>query len=280
MRIACVILAHKAPQQLRYLVARLTNEQVQVFIHLDAKANLSTFQEALQGLSYQMIDNRASVDWAGYGTIQATRNAFQQILKESQEHFDYVHVMSAQDIPVKPISEFLDFLSEKNGTEFISCESIWTTWKDAIPRMKNYSLINFKIPGKFRLEKLINSILPDRKFPYPEFELVGRANWFTITFNAVKYLEDFFSQNTTYDKFFRLTWGADELYFSTALFNSPFRNFIEPNLVYVDWTGQKEGHPRILVETDFEKIKKSNQFFARKIDWETSQGLLQKLEEI
>src|SRR5262249_41050856 len=119
--------------------------------------------------------------------------------------------------------------------------------------------------GRFTLEKLVNRLLPARKFPL-DFAVVGRSNWFTLSSRAVEYILDFLDDNPAVVRYFKYCWGADEFIFSTVLYNSPFRKYIEDNLTYVDWKGRTDGHPRILGEDDIHALRSSPKFFARKFD--------------
>ncbi|HVU95080.1 MAG TPA: beta-1,6-N-acetylglucosaminyltransferase [Puia sp.] len=277
MRIAHLILTHKKdPAQLERLIDALRHPSCDIFIHLDRKTPIDGFLHLAQKPNIVFIKRRIPVYWAGYGTVQATLNGFVEILKK--DRYDYVNVISGQDFPIQSQEQFLTFLRKKNSAEFITCESIEDKWKAAAPRVMSYHLINWRIPGKFKLEKLINRILPKRRFPL-NYSLVGRSNWFTISADAVKYILDFVENNPSVVRYFKYCWGADELIFSTILYNSPFRQRIEDNLTYVDWTGRSDGHPRILDKADFQKIISSGKFFARKLDLDYDSELVNLLEK-
>jgi hypothetical protein len=276
MRIAHLILAHKNPAQLERLLKAMEHPAFTFFIHVDKKADETSFQYLERQGNVFFIKKRTSVYWAGYGTIQATINGFEQIVPL---HYDYINVISAQDFPIKSPQIIYDYIADRKGIEFITCESIEHEWKEAAPRVKNYHFINWQIPGKFRLGKLATYLLPARKFPLP-FTIVGRANWFTLTNNAAVYILDFLVKHPEVKRYFKFCWGADEFIFATILYNSQFKPYIQNNLVYVDWTGQIKGHPRILELSDFEKVKNSEKLFARKFDMSLHPEILELLEHL
>lgn len=71
----------------------------------------------------------------------------------------------------------------------------------------------------------------------------------------------------------------EEFFFQTIIMNSPYKeNVVEKNLRYTDWSGKNGSRPSFLDETDYEKIIKSGDFFARKIDSNISDKLLKKIE--
>jgi hypothetical protein len=276
MKVAHLILAHKNPDQVERLIKALQHPAFYFFIHVDKKADGKQFAYLCNHENTWLIRKRTKIYWAGYGTIQATINGFEEILPKG---FDYINVISAQDFPIKPAAYIYEFLKEQQGKEFITCESIEDEWQEAAHRIKKYHLINWRIPGKYRLQNVVNRLLPKRKFPL-DYKIVGRANWFTITHNAAAYFLDFIKRNPKVVRYFKYCWGADEFIFATVLYNSTFKTAITDNLVYVDWTGQKLGHPRILEAKDFDKLKQSDKLFARKFDMQAHENIFEKLEEL
>lgn len=275
MRIAHLILVHKNPEQLERLINAMSHPQFDLYIHLDKKTDRALFSHLYQQSGVYEIKNRASVYWAGWGTIQATLNGFREI---DLERYDYVNVISGQDFPLKPAAAIHRYFSERRGQEFISCCSIDNEWKDAASRVRQYHFINLRIPGKHQLEKWFNAIFTKRKFPL-DVPIVGRANWFTLSPDAIRYCLNFLQQRPDVRRYFWFCWGADEFIFSTILFSSPFRPKLVPNVVYVDWTGQTKGHPRILNQTDFPALMATDKLFARKFDLQEDSVIIDRLED-
>jgi hypothetical protein len=279
MTIAHLILTHKNPAQLERLLDALEHPAFDFFIHLDGKSDMAPFGRLASRGNVFFIKRRAKVYWAGFGTIQATLNGFSEILASGGRAYDYINVISGQDFPLRSAADIYEHIAARPGREFITCESIETTWTAAADRVRKYHLINWRIPGKFILEKWVNKVLPRRKFPMADHQIVGRANWFTLTPSAIRYALDFLKQHPSLNRFYKYSWGADELIFSTILYNSPFRSRIVDNLVYVDWTGQTQGHPRILVTRDFPALKATDKLFGRKFDMAVDAEIFSLLEE-
>lgn len=275
MKIAHLILAHKHPKQLERLIKALDHPAFDLYVHLDKKTDIGPFNYLFKRERVFSVRNRTKIYWAGYGTIQATLNGFEEILPKG---YDYINVISAQDFPLKSAGYMYQYFLQNRGKEFITCSSIEGEWKEAAPRVKQYHLINWQIPGRHRLEILINKLMPERKFPL-DHQIVGRANWFTLSSEAVKYALEFIDQHPEIVKYYKYCWGADEFIFSTILFNSYFKERITDNLVYVDWSGPKTGHPRILTSEDFEKLKVSDKLFARKFDMDKDSEIFSLLED-
>jgi hypothetical protein len=273
MKIAHLILAHKNPGQLQMLLEALRHPAFDFYIHIDKKADSRPFEYLIDKKNIFFINKRAGIYWAGWGTIQATINGFEEILPKQQ--YDYINVISAQDFPLKTATEIYNYLNERNGTEFITCEGL-DTWK-VEPRIKKYHLINWRIPGKYRLGDFLTKVLPERKFPFPV--MVGRANWFTLTTKAAQFGLDYLKQHPGVVRYFKYCWGADEFIFSSILYNNGFKNKIADNLFFVKWIEGK-GHPEILTIDDYEMIMSSGKLFARKFDIQTDALILKKISDV
>lgn len=274
MRIAHLILAHKNPSQLERLIIALQHPSFFFYIHVDKKASIQQFEYLNKYNNLFFIKNRTKIYWAGYGTIQATVNGIREILPAK---YDYINVISAQDFPLKTAEEIYNFFLRNAGKQFITCESVKDSWHEAEVRITKYHLINWRIPGKYQLEKIINRILPKRKFPL-NYTMVGRSNWFAVTSDAAKYIIDFLDQHPEVIKFFKLSWGADELIFSTILYNSAFKDKIADNFIYADWS-EKKAHPKILKTEDYNALINSDKLFGRKFDADADAVILGMLEE-
>jgi hypothetical protein len=275
MKIAHLILAHKNPEQLERLLNALDHPSFDFYIHLDKKTDAAPFEHLFERPRTFAVHKRASVYWAAYGTIQATINGFEEIMPKG---YDYINVISAQDFPLKPADHIYQYILDRKGQEFITCQSIEAEWSEAASRVNRYHLINWRIPGRYRLENLVNKLLPKRRFPLPH-KIVGRANWFTLTSEAVDYSLKFLEQHPELIRYYKYCWGADEFIFSTILYNSHFRERIRDNFVYVDWSVPKTGHPKILGVEDIELLRGSDKLFARKFDMEKDATILSLLEE-
>jgi hypothetical protein len=274
MRIAHLILAHKNPLQLERLIIALQHPSFFFYIHVDKKASIQQFEYLNKYNNLFFIKDRTKIYWAGYGTIQATVNGIREILPAK---YDYINIISAQDFPLKPAEEIYNFFLRNAGKQFITCESVKDTWHEAEVRITKYHLINSRIPGRYQLEKLINRILPERKFPL-NYTMVGRSNWFAVTFDAAKYIIDFLDDHPEVVRFFKLSWGADELIFSTILYNSAFKDKIVNNFIYADWS-ERKAHPKILKTEDYNALINSDKLFARKFDADADAVILEMLEE-
>jgi hypothetical protein len=201
---------------------------------------------------------------------------------DSDIKYDYISVMSGQDYPIKPVDEIYSFLQQNKGRNYISYEdrdSPW--WKEAITRITKYHFTNYDFKGRYRLQYLVNLVMPDRKFPLP-YQLYGgpRAMCMTLTADCARYVLQFITSNRKLRKFSHLTWCPDEFLIPTIVMNSGYRGSVENNnLYYIDWS-RGGSHPKTLTVEDFDVLTKSDKFMARKFDMGEDVRILDLLDGI
>ena len=276
MNIAYLILVHNQPLQVKRLVERLSGTGVDFYIHVDKKTDITDFYKALNLPHLYFIKKRVKVYWGAYSIIQATVNGFNDII-QSGINYDVINLLSGQDYPLVSNEYIADFFSKNKGTAFMEYYSIEKEWKEAIPRLNKYYLTNFPFSGSFRIEKLMNKFLPDRK-PPENVEFVGRSQWFSIGMDHVNYILQFLKKHPSMVHYFQFTWGSDEFVFQTILYNSPFKHtMVNNNLRYIVWP-QGEASPKTFTIQDADNLLHSNKLFARKFNTQTDNKILDFLD--
>jgi len=280
VKVAHLILAHRNLGHLERTVAKLSHRDATVFIHLDAKAPLDSIVTKLAGSGQAiLIKNRVNVKWGAFSMVMATLRAFEEILSHSQD-YDFINLLSESDYPLADAQTFHDFLASHKGYSFVEYEQDGSPWiENAQTKVYRYHLVDYRFPGKYYLQDVINFLTPRRKMPLG-LELVGRSQWFTMSSKHVKHVLEFTAQHPRVVRFFRHTWGPDEYYFQTILFNSIHRgHLVNDNLRYIDWSEGKHS-PKTLTAADHHRVIQSGKFFARKFDVSVDSAILDKLDNI
>jgi Core-2/I-Branching enzyme len=277
MKVAYFILAHRLPEQLRLLVSLCQHPDIDCFIHLDRKADITLFMPLRRFSNVQFIHERIDCRWGTFSLVEATINGIKTILEKGG--YDYINFISGQDLPLQRSEDFIGFLQDHRGEEFMTCipydaNDPW--WKKNESRFLQYNFQNWMIPGKYRLQFLFNRIMPTRLIPMGHI-LSGNSQWFCITEGLAKYMMRFLEESPNYKRFFKYVWGADEFIFSTLAYNSPFRDKISSNLHYIDWDGPADGHPKTLGVADLHLAFASGKFFARKFDISTDRDAVEQV---
>lgn len=272
MKLAHLILAHSQPKQLQRLIYSLQHNDADIYIHLDAKTDMADYEQLRNIDNVIFIQNRIKVYWGTYNIVKATFNGFKEILN-SGKSYQYLNLLSGQDYPLRAQQELHDFLSANPGKAFMNYLLFETEWLEALPRVRSYHFNNFRLPGRYILQELANKIFAERKMPNNMIP-VGRSQWFTISMECVKYINDYWNNTPKLRQFIKLTWGPDEFIFQTILYNSPYKDeMVNNDLRYIDWSGGGVS-PKTLTIEDAEAITTSGQYFARKLDITKDEKLL------
>lgn len=278
MKIAHLILCHSNPGQIERLIRRLQHPDAWFYIHVDNKAMLEPFLPLEALPNTVLVKNRVDVYWGGYSIVQATLNGFTEILA-SGISFSYINLMSGQDYPIKSTNDIHSFFAANPDKAFMHTLSVMQEWQEAIPRITKYHLVNFHFPGRYKVEKVINTIMPSRRFP-GSLTPVGRSQWLTITSEQTAYILNYLATNKQFVNFFKLSWAPDEMIFQTILYNSPFKNnIVNNNLRYIDWS-QGGASPKLLRMEDADALRASDKLFARKFNPAEDSAILDYLDKI
>jgi len=121
VRFAYIILAHKLPEQLHRLVTRLEDKGTHFVIHVckntskpDAEKIWSLFENR-QDVSFC---KREDGSWGEFGIVQAVLNAM-ELLAQKKVEFDYLHVISGNDYPIKSNRYLRNFFEQNCGKQFL-----------------------------------------------------------------------------------------------------------------------------------------------------------------
>ena len=275
MKVACVLLVHKNPGQIARLIGKLSHPGIDCWIHIDKKFDNSDFREQLSAPNVFFVRDNMQVDWGCYNTVEAMVVCLRNIAK-AKEEYGYVSFLSGQDYLLKPPNEFINYLRENNGKEFMSIQRLDAS-PDYVVRIKKYHFNAYSFPGKKLLQRVINKILPDRKFP-KSFEVRKGSQWLTISKDATEYVLAFLDENPGFGSYFKLVDTPDEFFFQTILYNSNFRHKIRDGVFhYTDWSEHTK-HPKLLTMKDRDALWNSYYFFARKFDVNIDKGILDVID--
>jgi len=281
MKIAHIVIAHKNPGQLERLIRRMHHPEFDFYIHIDQKIDIRPFQYLGEIEGVRFIQKRGLCNWGGYSTLRAMVNSLKEVI-DNQISYEFYNLLSAQDYPIKTNQEIYDFFLNHKNQSFVfyepKDESDW--WEGAVNRFEKYHLTDFNFKGKSAVEKLINMVMPRRKFPVP-MEMYGgsKSSWWSLNKKTAVYLTDYLKPGNDLDRFLKYCWGTDEFVIPTVLLNSPLKaTMVNDNLRYIDFPPGK-ANPRILEGEDMGKLIHSSMLFARKFDMEVSPEILDKIDE-
>lgn len=288
MKIAYLILAHTQIEQFYKLIEVLNNENAYFFVHIKKGVNYKSSEFQMDNVFF--IENRFNSGWAGFKVTLATL----ELMKLAFIHepkIDFFILLSGQCFPIKPKNE-LDFYLEQNHEKlFIECrpfpleEQKGGGWPKIQYHwfMDELASFNSYIKWGFlrSLHYLQNAVGYHRKYPGGIQPYWG-SQWWALPRFAVEYVLDHARQSPELLRFHRFSFCPDELYIQTVIGNSPYYKQISNKpFRYIDWKhAEKSGSPKTLRMEDFETLKNSEHYFARKFDMTVDAEIIKKFDAL
>lgn len=270
---AYLIMAHHEPYVLKSLLRALDHVRHDFFLHIDSKSNLQT--EILTHIVKEgnlYFTERTDVHWGGYSQINAELILLEAAIQKN--NYDYYHLITGVDLPLKSADDILRFYDSNYGVEFISFNK-WCR--------KDFERIYFKYPFQDKLqrgfwEKKIRraGIILQRLLKYKrpiELDAYGIGSaYFDITDKMARYV---CSKKQWIKDTFSETFCADEVFLQTLYLNmeNPNKRFVsnikdtfiektyQDVLRAIDW---KRGDPYTYTIEDLSFLKSNDYLFARK----------------
>ena len=210
-----------------------------------------------------------------------------ELLKEAtKKKYDYCHLISGMDLPLKPQKEIQAFFSEKfihfgtNEDARDRCQYYWL-FQERLGNVSNSGILK-KVCNKVRrfsvsVQKLAGVDRVKRAGIYGRIA-VG-SNWFSITDFLARYVV---SKESEILKCHKDTYCCDEVFLQTLVMNSSYRNRIyletpddyHANMRDIDWN---RGNPYTWREKDYEELMASDYLFARKFDEKADRKIVNKI---
>lgn len=283
MKSAMLIMAYNNFEILKLLISALDYKDNDIYIHIDKKCGNIDFSQFENRTKYSKticLRNRINVKWGGYSQIETELAlydaAFNNMLGRK---YDYFHLLSGVDFPLKSNEYISDFLERNKGKQFIGFAHVDERYfRDVL------GLYHF-MQGR-RWYKL------DRYFLTPLQKLIGisrykdysifkkGANWQSITYDLVSSL---LANKDWIEKTFKYSLCCDEVFLQTYVYTHKefmknvfcVEDEFKSCMRFIDWT---RGNPYTFKSTDIKELQLSEALFARKFSPECI-GMLRMLQK-
>ena len=286
LRHAYLIMTHGNFPILEKQLRFLDSENADFFIHVDADD--FPFGQYLNAAKRSKVSflPRQKVYWGDLTQIECELRLLEASIGG---RYDYYHLLSGTDVPVKSRKYIEEYFSDRRGINFIKFQSRRIS-AHHLARVKYYypfqhTNIRNRI-GRTLLREL--SLLPqrlvrvDRTKRTPDIVFQKGTNWFDITRELAEYV---ISRQDRIREIFRSTCCADEMFLQTLVVNSPFSDTLPEYAFddglraccrYIDW---ERGTPYTFGDGDFEELIHTgpDYLFARKFDYSSAPGVVDRL---
>lgn len=271
MRHAYLIVAHNEFGILEKLVKLLDSEYNDIFLHIDKKIKNFNFKEFKSKINKSKLIYipRNKISWGGDSQIKCELTLLKKAI---QGKYDYYHLMSGVDLPIKTKEEINNYFETNNGKIFLDLDDEAVKAESYLYRIEKYYLfqnligrankIKEKIFNKLQIAFIrIQSIIGTNRLKNTQIKFMKGTNWFSITHEAALYA---LSKIKFIKTLFYKSICADELFLQTVFENSPLKDRIVYNsLRFIDW---KRGNPYTFLIEDFQTLINSDCLWARKFN--------------
>lgn len=280
---AFLITAYKNQDQLIELIKSL-NKHALVYVHLDKKSTeLSINKLRSLHLENTQFISQYNIPWGGYTHLLAILKLMKLAL--SDKRITYIHIISGQDIRIKPWDVF-EKMFDNSNTIYMTCFSQSEFTPTVHRRYQQHIVTSRGTHTKALVSKLNKYYLKiQKKFNLtwttikPFNHIYKGMVWCSMPRKAAEYAIQHNKKNPSFLRNLSHVSIPEEFFFQTIFMNSEYKSNIETNnLRYTDWTKRNGSKPALLDETDYQKLIVTDCIFARKIDPVISKDLLSMLK--
>ena len=306
---------HARPAQLARLLRVITegSPDALVLISHDVAG------EPLDVAGLQALGNvHVLLDQGGYGDFSHLDRYLAAVdwLDANGVEYDWLENLTGQDYPLRPIAEIEDTLAATDSDGFLLYSPVFPErvppsadqgaaawyrlcapfdatmrydyrhWRLGRPNLAKRRLmrplmaINLVQPW-IRVSTSFSSVGVRRRRTVfgPDFVCYGGSFFCTLRADCARYVRDYARATPDVVAFFRTALAPDEIFLQSVLGNSGRFTFIPDAKRYIDWTGSKHNHPKILGTEDAAPLLASEAHWARKLDLEQDAKLFDILDE-
>lgn len=274
---AYMIIAHNQFELLERLILALDDERNDIYIHIDSKVkdfDFDYFKGLTKHSKLTFTDERINITWGDFSQVKSEMVLLRTAVKgEDKQHpYEYYHLISGVDLPIKSNDEIHSFFAQHSGKEFIH----YTDSKSTVlaeGRLRYYHFFRNKRNTfyKFLSQLLlrVQKLLHVNRLKKSGTRVQKGANWFSITGSLAHYIVENMGK---YEKMFRYSYCGDETFIQAIVENSGYKkNLFMPDCNnnhfacarLIDW---ERGNPYVWRKEDYDYIKSSPCMFARKFD--------------
>ena len=219
-----------------------------------------------------------NVMWGAYSQIECELVLLEASVKGG---YDYYHLLSGVDMPIKTCGYIHDFFEEYRGYNFLVFREKPSEHKALLNRIRYYypnpqayvknTMVHMLYNAAFLVAEKTN--LFQKKFLYEKESYRFGANWFSITDDLANYVV---SIKDIIAKQYRGSLCCDEIFLHTLIYNSRFKDTVFGGtdnfnykycLRFIDWT---RGNPYVFRDEDIDELLNAGEcfLFARKFDYQ------------
>jgi hypothetical protein len=314
MRIAFLILNHRAPAQLLRLIKTIRRElpDSPIIVHHDEfAADLSRSLLDFDDNAF-LLTTGTPISWGDFGVVDAYWQCLSWMC--GNVDFDYVVLLSGQDYPIKPLGLLAadlaatgaDIVVKANPIDKLSRRKQRVSRRRYLYQYRPARAAAGPSPARCWLRRragigadVLNNVQPFfhvYKFSDQQPWWLGRrprhtpftaaepcwfgSMWLALSRRAAGFVVTSVRDRPDFVDYYRRTAHSDESATATLVCNAPWARVERRDLHYVRWTDPRAGHPDVFRAEDLPELLAAPGYFARKFDIATDARILDELDQM
>ncbi len=280
--VACLVLAHNDPAQLRRLRAAL--QPLPVFLHCDERTSEDLLAEMVDGMDpASVVQPRHACGWGTFGLVEAELDGYRHVLAHSDAR--HIVVMSGADYPLRTTEDISTYLASVGDR---SVARVWALPFPAWGRSGGFARLRYR---HWAWRKHMIRLPVPRRLP-ADVEPSGASVWKIISRRHAQAVLDVVDARPDLTAFWRRSWCADETFIPTLL-RSPLTDLdweherIDAEAWWIGWDGTPRKSPPWVTMTQFPALRDAAAhhdgrpvpaLFARKFSSATGGAVLDRID--
>jgi len=277
MTVGIVMLVHTALDRAEQVARHWTAAGCPVVVHVDKNVPRATYKSFEQNLTNDPLVRfckRHRCEWGSWGIVAASQSASELMLEDFSE-VSHIYLASGSCLPLRPVQELIDYLTERPRTDFIeSATTADVPWTVGGLDQERFTL---RFPFSWKRNRFLfdryveiqRRLGLQRRIPVGIIPHMGSQWWCLSRQTLSAILQD--PEREEYDRYFKRVWIPDESYFQT-LARQYSTNIESRSLTLSKFDFQ--GKPHIFYDDHLQLLRRSDCFVARKI-WPRAERLYQ-----
>ena len=119
MKQAFLLGVYKNPEYVRHLILSLSSDKTNIYVHIN-KDNYETFLDVIdffKGCPNVVFLHNIKVMWGGSTLLDSIKSMLKEAL--SNKDNQWFHLVTGQDILIKPLSQLIDFFDGNNYNNYV-----------------------------------------------------------------------------------------------------------------------------------------------------------------
>lgn len=276
-----LILAHNEWSMLQTLIDCIDDPRNDIYVHIDAKVKILP-ELHVRSARLKILSNRVKVYWGDWSVVEAEYALFEDAVANGP--YDYYHLLSGVDLPLKSQDYIHSFCDNNQGKEFIGY-TLTSITPEIVRKVQRYHLFphSFKDAGFLRKALRAGCLRCQEVFGIKrnrDISFTKGSQWVSVTERMARL---FLESREWAEKTFRNTFCSDEIVFQTLCWNS----HLKENIYDTEYDGKgcmraigwRDGRLYDWTDEDYEMLAASDALFARKFNGRDNY-FLSKIEEL